>query len=526
MTRAIDALARSALDLQWNLDPVAGTAAGLKAYDTRYGRFSADQLRPHLAALRSVAGAVEQAEVGSLDEEIDRTALLDDLRLLLHRLDAEGVQRRDPEFHLSHVLSGLYYPLVRSDYARADRVAAVRGRLADLPAFLDDAREALDAPARLFAGTALAMVDGGRELLDALAPVFPEAVGELGRAAAALTSFAADLERWRETGDDTVALGEEAFTFRLHHQHALGSTAPELWRYGLALVREVEDDLTRRARALGGGWPDVAARLREEHPAHDALVTAYDDAMERARAFVLERGLAPVPDCPLEVVATPTFMTALIPIAAYHPPGPYATDRTGWFYVTVPDAGLPSGERERLLRQHCIHALGSTALHEGFPGHHLQLSLAQQGASEVRRNVWSPITVEGWALYCEEMMAEEGFLDSPEQRFFQRVHLLLRAVRILLDVGIHTRGMTVEEGVAMLIDRVHLEPAHAEAEVRRYCAQPTYPLAYAVGRRELLALRQDFIAKGGSLPEFHRAVLAYGGLPVSLIRWGLGLGPV
>jgi uncharacterized protein (DUF885 family) len=100
-------------------------------------------------------------------------------------------------------------------------------------------------------------------------------------------------------------------------------------------------------------------------------------------------------------------------------------------------------------------------------------------------------------------------------------------VRIVLDVGLHTRGMGFEEAVAQMVDVVHMERANAEAEVTRYCASPGYQICYGVGRRELLRLRDDFRAARGSaftLRGFHDAVLMYGGLPVSLMRWGMGLG--
>jgi uncharacterized protein (DUF885 family) len=256
------------------------------------------------------------------------------------------------------------------------------------------------------------------------------------------------------------------------------------------------------------------------------LVDAYAREMARARDFVAARGLAPIPDAPLDVVPTPAFMRPVIPFAAYDSPGPYSTDRTGWFYVTVPDARLPPAQQERILRDHCRFEIPATALHEGYPGHHLQLVHAQQQPSHVRKNIWTPLTVEGWALYCEDMMGEEGFYTSEEELLFQRVHMLWRAVRILLDVGLHTRGMSFEQAVDQLVDQLHVDRANAEAEVRRYCAEPAYPLAYAVGRRELLKLRDDYRAASGgdfTLRRFHEAILRYGGLPVALIRWGLGL---
>ena len=173
------------------------------------------------------------------------------------------------------------------------------------------------------------------------------------------------------------------------------------------------------------------------------------------------------------------------------------------------------------------HDVAISVAHEGFPGHHLHFGTIAGLPSRVRRHVWTPVTIEGWALYSEELMAEAGFFRAAEERLLQRVHLLWRAVRILLDVGLHTRGMTPAEAVEKLVATVPIERSAAEAEVRRYCAWPTYQLSYAVGRRDLLALRSARQARDGaafSLRAFHDEVLSYGGLPVSLIRWGMGLG--
>jgi uncharacterized protein (DUF885 family) len=138
----------------------------------------------------------------------------------------------------------------------------------------------------------------------------------------------------------------------------------------------------------------------------------------------------------------------------------------------------------------------------------------------------SALVYEGWALYCEEMMGEEGFYRQREERFFQLIALLLRGIRILADVGLHAGGMSYEEAVQLLVDRAIIGRGTAEAEVRRYCAAPAYQLCYAVGRREIKALHADFRRAAGAdyaLRGFHDAVLQYGGLPLSLMRWGMGL---
>ncbi len=124
-------------------------------------------------------------------------------------------------------------------------------------------------------------------------------------------------------------------------------------------------------------------------------------------------------------------------------------------------------------------------------------------------------------------MSEEGFYDRPEAGLFHQLYLLWRAARIVLDVRLHTMGMPVHEAVTYLADLLGIARASAEAEVRRYCVAPSYQLCYAVGRRELLRLRDDYHARAGavfSLRRFHDEVLGYGGFPVALTRWGMGLG--
>jgi uncharacterized protein (DUF885 family) len=134
--------------------------------------------------------------------------------------------------------------------------------------------------------------------------------------------------------------------------------------------------------------------------------------------------------------------------------------------------------------------------------------------------------VEGWALYSEQLMGEGDYYASEEAKLFQLVNLLWRAVRVVLDVGLHTRGMMPAEAVDYMVEHLPIERPSAEAEVRRYCAWPTYQLCYAVGRRELLRLRDAYMSREGAgyrARRFHDELMGYGGLPVSLASWGMGL---
>lgn len=523
-------LVTSWLDLRWRLDPVAATQSGVGQYDAQLGLFSRADVRVATAALKSMAGAFEALDPGDLADTIDTTAVLNDIRVTVARFEKERPHELNPEFYLTHLLSGLFALLMRADQPLEARGRALAGRLLDTPRFLGDAQATLTRPAPIFTETALSVMQGGHGLLREAIPEFAAALPvevrreieeALPPAREALRDFgdflAGDLES-RSDGD--FAIGRDAFDFRLHFEHALRETSTELLRYGEALVKEVEADVARRAEAIAPGtpWRALAERLREDTPTTEGLVEHYAREMERAKDFVEERELVSLPDGPLDVIATPSFMKPLVPFAAYDPPGAFSPERRGWFYVTVPAPDQ--------LKDHCIHEIACTALHEGYPGHHLQFLHAQREHSPIRRVVSSPLTVEGWALYCEEMMTDLGFLARPEEQFFQRLHLLWRAVRIVLDIRLHTGGMAPSAAVKYMVDTLGIGEASATAEVARYCGAPAYQLCYAVGRRELVRLREDYQKRAGgafSLRRFHDEVMTYGGLPVSLIRWGMGL---
>jgi len=142
-------LERSYFDLRWHFDPVAATLAGLTLYDDRFGRYSAPVLAPHLAALRSLSAALEEVSADDLATEIDRTALLNEIRVTIWLFEKDRPQAKNPEFWLTHLFSGLHGLLRRSDRGSAANTTAMAGRLEDVPALLDDARVALVEPQSL-----------------------------------------------------------------------------------------------------------------------------------------------------------------------------------------------------------------------------------------------------------------------------------------------------------------------------------------------------------------------------------------
>jgi len=527
MPSVTDAVARSYLDLRWNFDPAAGTAVGDAASDSRLGSFDDVSVRRQLAAFRAMAGAVEEMEIADLQDEIDRTALLDDIRVTIFRFQHERPHVHDPAFWLMH-LFGAYQGLLDRVGDDAERRAdAALARLAATPDFLANATATLHSPPTVMLDTALTMLEGGdglaQELADAYAARVP-ARGEALRAAA--HEAAASLAHFKTTlrtelqanpAELAFAVGEDEFNRRLHHEHALRATAPELWRYGLRLVEQLDGLMREAAERLAPGvpWAQTVRRLRSESPTMP-MMEAYAAEVARAQSFLAESGLVAMPSGDLRVESMPGYLQHFLPSVWCVPPGAEEAQRPGRLYVGAPESGS----------RHSRHETWAWAAAEGWPGHFLQRQAAAGQRSLVRRYLWTPLTVRGWALYAEELLAEAGFAGGAEAKLMGALRRLRAGVRVILDIGLHTRGMTPAEGVSLAVEHLALDRPEAMEMVRRVSARPTYALAEAVGRRELLDLRESWRAKAGagaSLRTFHDAVLGYGGLPVSLIRWGMGL---
>jgi uncharacterized protein (DUF885 family) len=516
------------LDLRWRINPVEGTYVGRHAFDSELPHFDAASVREYIAALRAYTASLEEVEATSLDDEIDRTATLHAARHDMLVLERERPYARDPSHALLHALSGIHLLLVRESGEATQRSAALLARVRALPRFLDEAAAALTEPRIVFFDTARAMIGGGISLLrDGLAPATfpaadPSAMAEARDAAVdALHRYGDALALMEPGGEQQAGIGRDLFDLKLHTAHMIRENADELLRFGERLRTEAIADLERLAGELRPNtpWRDLVHRLREDTPTRDTAIDEYRAAMRAAHEFTVDRALVTVPDGELRVAPTPDFLRAMIPFAAYQGPAAFDGDGRGTFFVTLPRPNEP-------WRLHCRAELPSTALHEGVPGHHLQIVTACRLPRRVRRVLSSPASQEGWALYCENLMAEQGFISDPAARLFQVHHLLWRALRVILDVSLHTKGMTVDAATAILRDELALEESAARAEAVRYCAYPTYQLCYALGRREILRLRDDAREARGamfSLRAFHDELLTYGALPTPLARWGMGL---
>ena len=173
------------------------------------------------------------------------------------------------------------------------------------------------------------------------------------------------------------------------------------------------------------------------------------------------------------------------------------------------------------MREHNFSSIGNTSIHEAYPGHHLQLDTARRHPSLTRMLADAPEFVEGWGMYAELMMREQGFDAGPSSRLAMHTDAIWRACRIILDVRMHRGEMMVEEATDFLVEQTSFERPNAFAEIQWYTYRPTYPLSYLVGRTLLMGLRADEqrrLGDGFSLKAFHDTLLRNGSLPISFHR--------
>ncbi|MGB7212769.1 MAG: DUF885 family protein [Gemmatimonadales bacterium] len=511
-------LCRSYLDVRWIFDPAQGTRAGNAASDPLLPMLDAESVRIQLATLRSLAGAVEDLPLDDDAEELDRTALLDDLRTTIFRFEAEVPHRRNPAAWLASVAQAWQSLLAHPGGAPEARAQAALARLRGAAAVLFAAASTLKAPSVLFVDEAVALAPAVARLPERLAREaarwLPGIADQLASAASlaegAVREFAVTLAAETDPSADAAAfaVGEDEFDHRLHFEHALHASAPELWRWGQRALDEQVEVVQRAAdRVEPGADPrELAARLRQERPVGTDLQLAFLKAVARARRFVDDRGLLVAPAGDVRLLDTPEFLRWLMPIAGYEAPTVV--------YLT------PGVE---IAREELVHV----ALREVCPGRHLHQAHAAGLYSDVRRLVSTPVSVDGWALYATDLMYQAGFAESVEEEFFHQVAMLHATALVMVDVGLHTRGMTPVEAITFLMDHLPLDRAMALADVRRVAAWPTYGLAAAVGRREIIQLHDAWRARADAespIRPFHQALLEFGGLPISLARWGMDLG--
>jgi len=524
VAEAVERLTREYLDVVFETFPTTATAFGRHEFDGRLEDLTADGLDAFVRRLAELGRRVAAIEPVDEEEAVDRDALGAAIADAVFVEEIERPWRRNP-FEAATAVPASILLLVAREFAPLERrLADATERLEAAPAFLDRAKVLLDQPCpALWRQMAVAAAGGGAEFLaGTLGPlaagtqVADRVAAAAADAGAALRDFAGWLEGEhadRFPTDAPFAIGEAAQARKLREVHCFDTSPAGFRELGEAQIAGLTADLSEHAGKLGADdWSAKLDELKTDHPDLDGLLPAYRRELERLEAFVFEEDLATNPEAAARVEPTPEFLRPVLGYAAYLPAGPFDPWQQGYFWVTPPADGAG-------LRDHAFAYIPAVAAHEGYPGHHLQMTSVNRLLSVTRRAVRSPVMIEGWGLYTEQLMADVGYYDDAA-RLAQLAMRLLRALRIVLDMELQSGELTYEAAVARAVSVARVSESTARTEIARYTMTPTQPCSYLVGALELERLRavtEDRLGPAFRLRAFHDRVLSYGHMPPTLV---------
>jgi uncharacterized protein (DUF885 family) len=295
----------------------------------------------------------------------------------------------------------------------------------------------------------------------------------------------------------------------------------EVHRLGLAEVDRIQEemwDILRaegvEARTIGEAMTKLGEDPRftweDSDAGREEILARFREIVEEVDANI-DHLFDARPKTGVEVQRVPQFREASSP-AAYYNPAPFDGSKPGTFFANL-----------RNVREHARFGMRTLAYHEAIPGHHFQSSLAQEqtGVPFFRRVIPFTAYAEGWALYAEQLAAENGFQDDPYDRLGYLQSQMFRAVRLVVDTGIHVKRWTREEAITYMLENTGMPESDVTAEVERYIVWPGQACAYKVGQLKILELRERAHARLGErfdIREFHGVVLEHGELPLTILE--------
>lgn len=524
MVRSVDEF----LSWYFTNNPILANHLGADGYDHTLGDFSAAALIAVEDEERRWITRLSELEPPTLDDAIDRDLVLSQLRGSV-AMAQWPAWRRDPAFYVSLVFTSLNAPFQQKLKPEHELVAAAVSRLAEVPGVLADCRANLDPTiaAPLLIQRGLGQARTGRRFLTSTLPSLvddPDLRAKLAAAAEpaadAFDQLVTFLDGFECGG--TWRMGEQLYTVLLRERELLGYGAADLHAKGEHEWAALDTRMREVAKRVDGteDWRAAMESLMDDHPPTlEAMRAEYEAETQRAREFVRERDLVTFPDgekC--KVLPSAEYTRPILAVAHYLAPPPLSSSRTGIFYVPyTPDDFTDEQVRQR-LRTNSRAQMPSIAVHEAYPGHHWHLSHIAESRRTVRKVFRTPYFTEGWALYVEKMLHEQGYFDTPATELAHLDCRIFRAARIVVDTALHCGDMTIEQAETFMATRASLSPGTAQGEVNRYCAWPTQAPSYLTGAIEIDRIRESY---SGTLKSFHDRLAGSGGLPLGLAEKAL-----
>lgn len=529
-------LANAYLDDYAERHPEAATERGDHRFDARLPDYSAAALAGERHALDGWAARLSALDTGLLSREhrVDAAMLADHVARRIFEIDELHEHTWNPL--LANPGRAIYRVLGLDFAALPDRLASVAGRLAQIPAALAAAREQLGPMPRVHIETAVGQFAGTIRLVtdevDAALMKSPSSARKIDQvrpaALAALTEHKDWLAARLADGGEFISprIGAERYARKLSLTLNAAADADSILARAQSHLDEITEEITALAASLGGGVREVLDLLADEAPDNDTILGFCRDAFGQQIAFVRGADLVTVYDDPVEVIEMPEIDRG-VALAYCDSPGPLETAPLPTLVGVSPTpAGWPAERVASFYREYNRHMVHELMVHEAMPGHALQLQHASRFPDAnvpVRKALESSAFIEGWAVYAEELMAGHGYPGDGDPRAvrMQQLKMQLRmTINAILDSGVHARGMTEAEAMALMMERGHQEEGEAVGKWRRAQLTSAQLSTYFVGYTEVADLARALKAARPDATERqrHDEMLAHGSPPARLLH--------
>jgi uncharacterized protein (DUF885 family) len=516
-------------------DPSFATTWGVHRFDSRMQDLSRPAIDREVARVRRTLALARAIPVAQLSDSarIDYDFFT---RQVEGRLfDMTEIRRWENDPSAYNYAGSIFCLMARNFAPPEERLRSVTARLTQVPRLLGSGKRNLKNPPAMFSNFAAEDFEGTIDFLDHEVPTAFAAVKDtalLNRYEAAKKTAEAATRayiQWMRTdlvprSKGSYVLGEERYRKKLPYDEMVDIPVDSLLHIGEAELARLEARYAAVGKRIdpNASLDELLERMRRDHPAAAELIPYATSLLEDIRSYCISSGFVGVPsEVRCIVRPTPSF-AASRSFASLDAPGPFETKAGEAYYnITMPSAGWDSARVDQHLQGYSRWMLPSTSIHEAYPGHYVNFLWAKQAPSLVRQTMGCGSFGEGWALYCEQAVIDHGYKkDDPRVEFGMLRWALVRACRFQVGLRLHTRGMSMDDAIALFVQHAHMERANAEREAYRAAFDPTY-IVYTLGALQIRKLRDDVMRAEGTsfnLAKFHERILTQGGLPVALLR--------
>lgn len=535
-------------------NPEDATELGDHRFDDKLTDYSAEARARELARAKEARQKLEAlTDLSQLTgpNKVDLRLLRDNIDYQIFQIEELKEWEWNPLVYNQSLANGIYL-LVARDFAPAEqRTPNVRKRLERIPAVIAQAKANLKHSPKIYTETAIEQTQGAISLVrEGLSPLLnqaPQAAKDLGpiqeKTAKALEDYKAWLQKdLLPRSDGDFRIGADKFRKKLRFalaselsmeeimkraQADLAATQKAIYETALPFYKKyfpnaAKSELNDKKKVTAA----VLEKLAEQHPDDNTIVSYAQKIVREATDFTREHDLVTVPDKPLDVIVMPEFKRGQ-GIAYCDSPGPLEQNGKTFFAVEPTPKDWSVQRKESFFKEYNNYMIRDLTVHEAMPGHYLQLAHSNEfrAPTLVRAIFQSGTFVEGWAVYCEQMMAEQNY-GGPEVKM-QQLKMRLRVIcNAILDQGIHAKNMSEKEAMDLMMKEGFQQEGEAVAKWKRARLSSAQLSTYFVGVTEHLDLRDRARARDGSafnLKKYNDTVLSFGSPPVKYVRELMGL---